>query len=73
MTPEEKIQKAQERIKELNILISHWNTPSKNIHYKELNIIEPNGNGKPSFFHATPKTIAESPNIEPSDSSIVRS
>ncbi len=44
MTPEEKIQKAQERIKELNILISHWDKSTMNIHSKELKIIESNDN-----------------------------
>ncbi len=52
MTTKEKIQKAQERIKELNILISHWENTIYNINYKELGIKEVDAKGKDIFIAA---------------------
>lgn len=42
MTIEEKIEKAEERIKELKVLIFHWKNARNNINYrnKKLSLVE---------------------------------
>ncbi len=45
MTTQEKIEKAEERIKELQILIFHWRKATNNSIYPELTFID--GKSKP--------------------------
>ena len=42
MTTQEKIEKAEERIKELKVLIFHWRNCTDGINYKELSLVEQN-------------------------------
>ena len=40
MTTLEKIEKAEERIKELNVLIFHWRNSIDNLNHRELGLVE---------------------------------
>ncbi len=52
MTPQEKILKAEERIKELKILISHWSKTSNATNYRELSIIDNTSNADDTLIAA---------------------
>ncbi len=40
MTTQDKIEKAEERIKELKILIYHWRNSAENMNHKELSLVD---------------------------------
>ena len=40
MTTQDKIDKAEERIKELNVLIYHWRNSIENTNHRELSLVE---------------------------------
>ena len=40
MTIQEKIEKAEERIKELKVLILHWRNSTDNVNYRELGLLD---------------------------------
>ncbi len=42
MTNQDKIEKAEERIKELKVLIFHWRNSSENTNHRELSPVEHN-------------------------------
>ena len=42
MTTQDKIEKAEERIKELKVLIFHWRNSIDGTNYRELSLVEPN-------------------------------
>ena len=42
MTTQDKIEKAEERIKELKVLIFHWRNSIENTNHRELSLVEQN-------------------------------
>ena len=40
MTTQDKIKKAEERIKELKVLIFHWRNSIENTNHRELSVVE---------------------------------
>ena len=42
MTTQDKIEKAEERIKELKVLIFHWRNSIEKTNHRELSLVEPN-------------------------------
>ena len=42
MTTEDKIEKAEDRIKELKVLIFHWKNSIEKTNYRELSLLEQN-------------------------------
>ena len=46
MTTQDKIEKAEERIKELKVLIFHWRNSIESTNHRELSLVEENGSLK---------------------------
>ena len=46
MTTQDKIEKAEDRIKELKVLIFHWRGSIESTNHRELNLVEQNGSIK---------------------------
>ena len=46
MTAQDKIEKAEERIKELKVLIFHWRNSIESTNHRELSLVEQNGSIK---------------------------
>ena len=46
MTTQDKIEKAEERIKELKVLIFHWRNSKENTLYRELSLVDQNKSTK---------------------------
>ena len=46
MTTQDKIEKAEDRIKELKVLIFHWRNSIESTNHRELSLVEQNGSIK---------------------------